>query len=364
MNKRVLLLGGTGAMGNHLADDLRKNGESVVVTTRSSRKSNDEIRYLQGNAHDIDFLKRIIKEEDYECIVDFMSYSTKEFRERRDLLLNATEQYVFLSSSRVYAESKTPLQETSARLLDCCTDKQYLKTDEYALAKARQENLLFESKTKNWTIIRPYITYSNIRLQLGVYEKEKWLYRALNGRPIVFSKDVASKSTSLTYGGDVARVMTKLIGNKKATGEAFHIVSPENIRWNDVLNIYVDALTEIRGTRPIVELTESAIVPEEAKYQYQYDRLFNRTFDSGKVEKVIGEVPTYIKPKEGLTRCVREFILEFESFQTIDWRMEAAFDRRTASRTSVSEIQGKRDRLRYLGYRYAPTIMNVIKSMV
>ena len=28
MNKRVLLLGGTGAMGNHLADDLRKNGES------------------------------------------------------------------------------------------------------------------------------------------------------------------------------------------------------------------------------------------------------------------------------------------------------------------------------------------------
>jgi len=199
---------------------------------------------------------------------------------------------------------------------------------------------------------------------LGVYEKEKWLYRALNGRPIVFSKDVASKSTSLTYGGDVARVMTKLIGNKKATGEAFHIVSPENIRWNDVLNIYVDALTEIRGTRPIVELTESAIVPEEAKYQYQYDRLFNRTFDSGKVEKVIGEVPTYIKPKEGLTRCVREFILEFESFRTIDWRMEAAFDRRTASRTSVSEIQGKRDRLRYLGYRYAPTIMNVIKSMV
>ena len=42
--------------------------------------------------------------------------------------------------------------------------------------------------------------------QLGVLEKELWLYRALNGRTIVFSKDIAEKSTTLTYGYDVASV--------------------------------------------------------------------------------------------------------------------------------------------------------------
>lgn len=53
-----------------------------------------------------------------------------------------------------------------------------LSIDEYAITKAHQENLLINSKNKNWTIIRPYITYSEQRLQLGTFEKEDWLYRA------------------------------------------------------------------------------------------------------------------------------------------------------------------------------------------
>ena len=56
------------------------------------------------------------------------------------------------------------------------------------LTKALQENLLRASGYKNWTIVRPYITFSDIRLQLGVYEKEQWLYRALQGRAIVSRK--------------------------------------------------------------------------------------------------------------------------------------------------------------------------------
>ena len=56
-------------------------------------------------------------------------------------------------------------------------DEEYLKTDEYALSKARQEDILHRSGKNNWTVIRPYITYSEIRLQLGVLEKELWLYR-------------------------------------------------------------------------------------------------------------------------------------------------------------------------------------------
>lgn len=53
-----------------------------------------------------------------------------------------------------------------------CRDEDYIKTDEYALQKARQENILLGSKYKNWTIIRPYITYNKERLQLGVLEKK------------------------------------------------------------------------------------------------------------------------------------------------------------------------------------------------
>ena len=75
----------------------------------------------------------------YDVIIDFMVYSTDELERRLPELLSHTGQYCFFSSSRVYAESKKPITEDSPRLLDACTDQEYLYTDEYALAKAREE---------------------------------------------------------------------------------------------------------------------------------------------------------------------------------------------------------------------------------
>ena len=51
-------------------------------------------------------------------------------------MLEATDQYVFISSARVYAQTEDLITEDTPRLLDVCTDKEYLKTNEYALAKA------------------------------------------------------------------------------------------------------------------------------------------------------------------------------------------------------------------------------------
>ena len=142
-----------------------------------------------------------------------------------------------MSSARVYAGSSEPIVETSPRLLDTVNDEVYLRTDEYALAKAREENLLSQSGKTNWVIVRPYITYSEIRLQLGVLEKEQWLYRAMNGRKIVFPKDIAEKMTTLTYGYDVACGIAAVAGKPAANGRAFHVTAAEAIRWSDVLGI-------------------------------------------------------------------------------------------------------------------------------
>ena len=95
---------------------------------------------------------------------------------------------------------KTPITENSPRLLDVVHDIEYLKTDEYALSKARQEDILRKNRNNNWTIIRPYITYSGQRLQLGIYEKEQWLYRALQNKPIVFPEELRNNLTTLTWG--------------------------------------------------------------------------------------------------------------------------------------------------------------------
>lgn len=229
-------------MGIHLIERLVAKGIFVTVTSRKDRDSAEYVTYVKGNAHDVNFLTTLLERKRWDVIVDFMVYSTEEFRDRAELLLKSTKQYIFLSSARVYADSKEAITEDSSRLLDVSPDKKFLQTDEYPLSKAREKNILFESAHKNWTIIRPYITFSEIRLQLGVFEKEDWLYRALHGRTIVFSNDIAEKYTTLTYAFDVVNAMVQLMGNDKAHGEVFHITSGNAYTWNEILAVYLERI--------------------------------------------------------------------------------------------------------------------------
>ena len=244
---KILIFGGTGAMGTPLVELLAGQGHDVYVTSRRKREYDvGNIHCITGNAHEMPFLRTVLQGK-YDVLVDFMSYSLSELQERLNLILDSVGQYIFLSSCRVYAESKTPITEDTPRLLDVCEDKEFLATEEYALAKAREENLIFASEHKNWTIVRPTVTYNSQRLQLGCYELDEWLGRALREKPVVFYDDLADKLTSMTYGEDVARGIGYLIGNPKALGEVVQIASPESKTWGEILNIYKDALEKSAG---------------------------------------------------------------------------------------------------------------------
>lgn len=139
-------------MGSYLSGILADRGAKVDVTTRRGRLShNENVKYICGNARDTAFVRRIIT-AGYDVIVDFMCYDHEdEFRKRNELLTGSTGHYMFLSSSRVYADSETPITETSPRLLDVSPDKKYLATDEYSLTKAREEDILTGGRAPNWT---------------------------------------------------------------------------------------------------------------------------------------------------------------------------------------------------------------------
>ena len=349
---KILILGGTGAMGVHLMGLLSQHPNmQIIVSSRSKREGRGNVYYVQGNGHDMAFVTSLL-EERFDVIVDFMNYHTEEFRERYQKLLAACGQYVYLSSSRVYADSNIPITEDSPRLLDAMVDAEYITTDEYALAKARQENLLQDSGKKNWTIIRPYITYSESRLQLGVLEKESWLYRALHGRTIVFSKDIAEHLTTSTYGLDVARGMYALIGREEAKGEVFHITASHPIRWSEVQDIYLEVLERKTGRRPSVLMTEASLNLQYTwgKYQVKYDRLFNRTFDNSKINRFVDTL-TFVKPQDGLRACLEQFI-KYPMFRDINCGIEAKTDRFTGERTSLQEIDTLKHKVKYVLYRY------------
>ena len=155
----ILVLGGTGTMGVALTSLLENKGYNVFVTSRNYHKNKRFVTYIKGNAKDFSFLNKILSLKKWDSILDFMMYSTKEFEERYQILLNSTSQYIFMSSARVYSNADEYQTETTPRLLDYIKDEKYLATDEYALNKAREENLLLNSGSRNYTIIRPGITY-------------------------------------------------------------------------------------------------------------------------------------------------------------------------------------------------------------
>ena len=86
----VLILGGTGAMGIHLIERLVAKGIFVTVTSRKDRDSAEYVTYVKGNAHDVNFLTTLLERKRWDVIVDFMVYSTEEFRDRAELLLKST----------------------------------------------------------------------------------------------------------------------------------------------------------------------------------------------------------------------------------------------------------------------------------
>ena len=354
---KILVLGGTGAMGVDLVKILGGRGENVTVTSRSERKSEfSNVEYVKGDAHDTAFLKSLLAKK-YDVIVDFMSYETEEFRERYQLFLNVAGQYIFLSSSRVYADSKTPITEESPRLLDVADDRIYLQTDEYALAKARQENMLATSGKENWTIVRPYITYNNERLQLGIYEKELWLHRVLHGQTIVFPKDMAKHITTLTFGEDVACGIAALVGNQQAHGQTVHITANETIRWKNVIELYQKVFFDVTNKQMKVAYIDSAQQLRKDlfnQYQIKYDRMLDRIFDNSKIMRLADNSLSFVSPKEGLEKCFREF-LNNPSFRWLpSAKMTAWMDMTAKERTPLKDFSDWRKRAKYIVGRYTP----------
>ncbi|MAB04949.1 MAG: epimerase [Rhodobacteraceae bacterium] len=358
---KILALGATGAIGGQLADILAEAGHKIHVTTRQARPVDGSITYIRGNARNDAFLADVLRAR-WDVIVDFMVYDTPTFRRRVDALLDATDQYLFISTGRVFADSKTPLTEGSPRLLDACEDKAYLATEEYALTKARQEDLLRDSGRTNWTIVRPYITFGEGRLQLGTLEKESWLYRACQGRGIVFCKPLMDRLTTMTDGADVAAMLAALVGNRQALGEDYNLTGAEAVTWGEVLGLYLDELERHLGRRPDVLLQDLETFCQAVKIvpQVTYDRMYDRRFDPHKIAAHY-DMSQLADPLPALAGRLRSQLSSSGTFGTLDWRNEALRDKATHEHARLGEIRGTKPKLRYIGYRHIP--MKAINRM-
>jgi nucleoside-diphosphate-sugar epimerase len=336
---KILLLGGTGAIGTYLAPELIRLGHEVHVTTRSTTLiTGNGCHYINGDARDKNFLARITREQTYDAIIDFMIYGTEEFRHRCDMLLVSTGHYLFLSSYRVFADTgKMLITERSPRLIDVCKDREYLNTDEYALTKARQEDILRDSCMHNWTILRPCITYSKNRFQLGTLEANMVCYRALQGLPILMAREILAKITTMTWAGDASKLIARLTLKEQALSDDFNVATSEHLLWSEVAHIYREAIG--------LKIKETDLVTYEkivgCKYQIRYDRMLDRRLDNQKVLLTTGISQSDFVPLRSGLKMELDNYRRDPNLPYLDLGLHARMDSATHSRISMSALSNE-----------------------
>ena len=95
--KKVLVLGATGAMGKYLVPELAAKGYSVDAVSLDEYDFGCQVNLIKAQAKDFDFRTELLKNR-YDGIVDFLTYPTSELVLFLPELLELTEHYIYLSS--------------------------------------------------------------------------------------------------------------------------------------------------------------------------------------------------------------------------------------------------------------------------
>ena len=284
--KKVLLIAGGGTLGTYTAKELLNKGCAVdVICLEDYTSNNPRLCYHKAKA-DLNYLTEFLKDKYYDGIVNFIHYYVPEmYKPVHKLLASKTDQLIFLSSYRVYAESKQPLTEEAPFLADVVEDEEFLKSEDYAVPKAICEKFLREeSGTKNWTVVRPVISFSDKRFDLVTVSGHEIIDAARSGKTVILPEAAKNLTAGLDWAGNSGKLIANLLFKKECLGEAYTVSSGQNLTWGEVADIY----TRLTGVNFRWADTEEYVSTGHGGNGLFYDRLYDRAVDNTKILKATG----------------------------------------------------------------------------
>ncbi|MBQ9785049.1 MAG: hypothetical protein IJW29_06080 [Clostridia bacterium] len=291
-NKRVLLIAGGGTLGTYTAKELLRHGAYVdVVCPEEKVSDNERLHFYQGLATDA-FLAEIFSAHHYDGIVNFIHYpDEKEYFRVHDFLMSHTDHLIFLSSYRVYANEQHPVTEDAPRLYDVIKDDPaFLATEDYAVPKSKCEDFLRAKHAgEHWTIVRPVISFSSLRLDLLLYSGREVLDYAARDKEMVLPACVKDFTAGIDWAGNSGKLIANLLFKEHTYGKTYTIYSGHGMTWGAVADAY-SSLTglRVRWTENLDEFYAALprITPET--YIWKYDRAFNRDIDASRILAATG----------------------------------------------------------------------------
>lgn len=305
MNK-VLLVAGGGTLGTYVTEELVSRGVCVDVICLEDYVSNDMVTYYKEKVN-FEYINEFLNGKQYSAIVDFLHYvEINDYEKVYNLYSEHTKQIVLLSSYRVYADEAHPIVEDSPTWFDVDADKEFFENENYALPKLRCEKFLKSRPEKNWTIVRPVISFSDKRFDLFMYSGSTIIDKVKNNEKILLPKDAKNIIAGIDWAGNTGRLIGKLLMNEKAMGETFTISSAPNITWGEMADIYHEVLGADIEWGSMDDFIKYGPNMKGNKWGLKYDRMLDRTVDASKVLRATGMKKEDFKPiKEAL-------IYEFE----------------------------------------------------
>lgn len=325
---KILLIGGTGTISSAITRQLAEGGHELWLLNRGNRKNEvpANVRQVICDINDEAEVMRQTGAEVFDAVCEFIGFLPSQVERDIRLFTGRTRQYVYISSASAYNKPAASHVITEGTTLA----NPYW---EYSRNKIACEELLMRTYREAgfpMTIVRPSHTYCERGVPVSVHgPKGSWqvLKRMMEGKPVLVQGDGSSLWT-LTWNEDFARGFIGLLGNPKAIGEAFQIMSDEQLTWNQVYQSVANALGVT--FKPYYVSSEFLAAVSPKAYDFTGNLLGDKSvtvvFDCTKLKRAVPGFCATTCFDEGVRRCVA-YLQSHPELQEEDPEFDAWCDR-------------------------------------
>jgi len=237
---RVLVIGGNRFVGRLLLDRLVSRGCEVTVFNRGRMQSRypDGVTHVIGDRKDYPRFRHTFGKASFDVVVDMVAYERSDIIAVRDTFAGRIDQYIFMSSSFVYAVTKCfvcPIRESafSADVIEPASVSNY-KQQEYAYGvnkrECEEELQTCSPDVFHVTVLRPpFIIGESDHALLPSY-----VCRLLDGGPMILP-DGGLNSLTLAYAPDVADAIASCLANQDTYGQALNLGNDEVVNVRELM---------------------------------------------------------------------------------------------------------------------------------
>lgn len=325
---KILIIGGTGTISSAITRQLAAAGHDLWLLNRGTRKNEVPAGVTQIIA-DIDDTQEVLSQlgdAQFDAVCEFIGFLPSQVERDIRLFKGRTRQYVYISSASAYNKPAASHVITEGTTLA----NPYW---EYSRNKIACEELLLKAWREEAfpiTIVRPSHTYCERAVPVSVHgPKGSWqvIKRMMEGKQVLINGDGSSLWT-VTWNEDFARGFIGLLGNPKAIGEAFQIMSDEQLSWNQIYQCIANALGVALKPYYVASDFLAATSPKEWDFTGNLlgDKSVTVVFDCTKLKRAVPGFQATTRFDEGVRKCLAH-ILTHPELQVEDPEFDQWCDR-------------------------------------